>query len=117
MDWVQEAAVRMRELGHSFSVEVLVIPVDEVDLLDRVEDAVAQIRELDWKLQDVVISPVSELADAPPEVSCSAAPRSRARRRAPPEAGARRPTLGDARPRRQRGRFACECPCAHCSPI
>jgi len=68
MDWVQEAAVRMRELGHSFSVEVLVIPVDEVDLLDRVEDAVAQIRELDWKLQDVVISPVRELADAPPEV-------------------------------------------------
>jgi divalent metal cation (Fe/Co/Zn/Cd) transporter len=68
MDWVQEAAVRMRELGHIFSVEVLVIPVDEVGLLDRVEDAVAQIRDLDWKLQDVVISPVRELADAPPEV-------------------------------------------------
>jgi divalent metal cation (Fe/Co/Zn/Cd) transporter len=64
MDWVQEAAVRMRELGHIFSVEVLVVPVDQVDLLDRV----AQIRDLDWKLQDVVISPVRELAGAPDEV-------------------------------------------------
>jgi divalent metal cation (Fe/Co/Zn/Cd) transporter len=68
MDWVQEAAVRMRELGHIFSVEVLVIPVDELDLIDRVEAGVEQIRDLDWKLQDVVISPVRELAGAPPEV-------------------------------------------------
>jgi hypothetical protein len=65
---VQEAAVRMRELGHIFSVEVLVIPVDQDDLLDRVEDGVAQIRELDWKLQDVVISPVRELEGAPPDL-------------------------------------------------
>jgi divalent metal cation (Fe/Co/Zn/Cd) transporter len=68
MDWVHEAAVRMRELGHIFSVEVLVIPVDQDDLVDRIEDGVAQIRDLDWKLQDVVISPVRELEGAPHEV-------------------------------------------------
>ena len=68
LDWVQEAAVRMRELGHIFSVEVLVVPVDEDDLLERVEDAVAAIRDLDWKLQDVVVAPVRELEGAPQEV-------------------------------------------------
>ena len=68
LDWVQEAAVRMRELGHVFSVEVLVIPVDEEDLVERAEDAVARIRDIDWKLQDVVISPVRALEGAPAEV-------------------------------------------------
>jgi len=68
LEWVQEAAVRMRELGHIFSVEVLVVPVDGEDLVDRVEDAVTRIRDIDWKLQDVVISPVRELDGAPPEV-------------------------------------------------
>jgi divalent metal cation (Fe/Co/Zn/Cd) transporter len=68
MEWVQEAAVRMRELGHIFSVEVLVVPVDQDGLLDRVEDGVAQIRGLDWKLQDVVICPVRDLQGAPPAV-------------------------------------------------
>lgn len=65
LDWVQEAAVRMRELGHILGVEVLVVPVDEEDLLDRIENAVAQVREIDWKLQDVVISPVREIDGAP----------------------------------------------------
>ena len=68
LDWVQEAAVRMRELGHIFSVEVLVVPVDEEELIDRIEDAVARLRGLDWKVQDVVVSPVRDLEGAPPDV-------------------------------------------------
>jgi hypothetical protein len=68
LDWIDVAAVRMRELGHVLSVSVLAVPVDEHDLLARVEDAVERIRELDWKLQDVVVSVVRELDDAPEEV-------------------------------------------------
>lgn len=68
LEWVQEAAVRIRELGHVFSVEVLAIPVDEDDLVERVEDAVARIRDIDWKLQDIVVSPVRELDGAPSDV-------------------------------------------------
>lgn len=65
LEWVDVAAVRMRELGHVMSVSVLAVPRDEADLLARVEDAVARIVDLDWKLQDVVVSVVRELEDAP----------------------------------------------------
>ena len=68
LPWVREAAVRMRELGHVFSVEVLAVPRDETDLLDRVEDAVERIAALDWKLGDVVVAVVRDLDGAPPEV-------------------------------------------------
>jgi divalent metal cation (Fe/Co/Zn/Cd) transporter len=68
LDWVEVAAVRMRELGHVISVSVLAVPVDESGLLDRVEDAVERICELDWKLQDVVVAVVRELEDAPEDV-------------------------------------------------
>ncbi|HWT25034.1 MAG TPA: cation transporter [Solirubrobacteraceae bacterium] len=68
LDWVQESAIRMRELGHVLSVEVLAVPRDEADLLDRVEDATARISALDWKLQDVVVAVVRELEDAPADV-------------------------------------------------
>jgi cation diffusion facilitator family transporter len=65
LPWIREAAVRMRELGHVISVEVLAVPVDDHDLLNRVEEAVERIRALDWKLQDVVVAVVRELEDAP----------------------------------------------------
>jgi cation diffusion facilitator family transporter len=68
LDWVEVAAVRMRELGHVISVSVLVVPADETALLERVEDAVERICELDWKLQDVVVAVVRELEDAPEDV-------------------------------------------------
>jgi len=68
LDWVEVAAVRMRELGHVISVSVLAVPIDESALLDRVEDAVERICALDWKLQDVVVAVVRELEDAPEDV-------------------------------------------------
>jgi cation diffusion facilitator family transporter len=68
LDWVEEAAVRTRELGHVFSVEVLAVPRDEHDLLDRVEEAVERLVALDWKMQDVVVAVVRDLENAPQEV-------------------------------------------------
>jgi polar amino acid transport system substrate-binding protein len=68
LDWIEEAAVRARELGHVFSVEVLAVPRDEAHLLDRVEDAVERISALDWKVQDVVVAVVRELDGAAGEV-------------------------------------------------
>jgi divalent metal cation (Fe/Co/Zn/Cd) transporter len=68
LDWVEEAAVRMRELGHVLAVEVIAVPRDETNLLERVEDAVEQITALDWKLQDVVVSVVREIDGAPEDV-------------------------------------------------
>jgi cation diffusion facilitator family transporter len=68
LDWVDVAAVRMRELGHVISVNVLAVPVDEHDLLDRVEDATDRICALDWKLQDVVVAVARVLDGAPDDV-------------------------------------------------
>ena len=68
LDWVEEAAIRTRELGHVFSVEVIAVPRDEHDLLDRVEEAVERICALDWKVQDAVVAVVRDLEDAPEDV-------------------------------------------------
>ena len=68
LDWIEVAAVRMRELGHVISVSVLAVPRDENALLDRVEAAGERICALDWKLQDVVVAVVRELEDAPEDV-------------------------------------------------
>ena len=65
---IEVAAVRMRELGHVISVSVLAVPRTEEHVLDRVEDAVRRICELDWKRQDVVVAVVRELDDAPEDV-------------------------------------------------
>jgi divalent metal cation (Fe/Co/Zn/Cd) transporter len=73
LEWVQEAAVRMRELRHLLGVEVLAVPRDEADLLDRAEEAVERIAALDWKLADIVVAVVRELEDAPSGVVVSAA--------------------------------------------
>jgi cation diffusion facilitator family transporter len=68
LDWVDVAAVRMREEGHVLGVEIIAVPHDEADLLDHVEAAIERIVELDWKMQDVVVSVVRELRDAPEEL-------------------------------------------------
>jgi cation diffusion facilitator family transporter len=68
LDWIEQAAVRTRELGHLLAVEVLAVPRDEANLLDRVESAIDEIRALDWKLQDVVVSVVREIDGAPGDV-------------------------------------------------
>jgi cation diffusion facilitator family transporter len=68
LEWLDVAAVRMRELGHVLGVEVLAVPRDDADLLDHVENAVERITALDWKMQDVVVSVVRDLEDAPEEI-------------------------------------------------
>jgi hypothetical protein len=86
LDWVDVAAVRMRELGHVISVSVLAVPVDERDLLDRVEAAISRICELDWKLQDVVVAVARELDGAPEDVLVRSGSRKPAARSSDPTA-------------------------------
>lgn len=63
--WVERAAVRVRDQGHVFHVEVFAVPAADaepgVGELAQVRDAVA---DLDWKLQDVVVTAVVDLPDA-----------------------------------------------------
>lgn len=67
-DWIESAAVRMRESGHLLSVEVLAVPRTRERVVEHVEASVDALRDLDWKLCDVVVSPVAELEHVPPEL-------------------------------------------------
>lgn len=61
LDWVEDVRVRLRDEGHVFFGEVLVVPVDERNLIDRLRSAGDLLRDLDWRLYDVVVVPVREL--------------------------------------------------------
>jgi divalent metal cation (Fe/Co/Zn/Cd) transporter len=68
--WIKEAAIRLRDTGHVFNVEVLAVPADGTDdPIDRAEELTSQLRDVDWKVQDVVVAVVRELEDAPADVT------------------------------------------------
>lgn len=56
--WVKEVTVRMREEGHVFFGEVFVVPQGRGDLTRQIGEAVEDLRELDWRLHDIVVMPV-----------------------------------------------------------
>lgn len=68
LDWVADSRSRIRDQGHVFHVEAFVQPVVGREVtLDQIEDAVALVRELDWKVNDVVVMPVRELPETVPD--------------------------------------------------
>lgn len=66
MEWVREAVVRMRELGHVFGVSVFVVPAgDDAGIPDRVEETIEHLRGLDWKVHDVAVTVVRTIDGVP----------------------------------------------------
>ncbi len=64
LHWVREAQVRLREEGHVFTGEGFVVVQSSMsaeDLVEAADRAVADIRDLDWRLYDFVIVPVPSL--------------------------------------------------------
>jgi cation diffusion facilitator family transporter len=61
LSWVKEARVRLREDGHVFFGEALVVPSSDSNLVERLQDAAEQMQKLDWRLHDLVVTPVKEL--------------------------------------------------------
>ena len=61
MDWVKDAEVRLREAGHVFAGEAFVVPVDNDDLVGRIDRANQHLLGLDWRLHELVIAPVPEI--------------------------------------------------------
>jgi cation diffusion facilitator family transporter len=60
-DWVDAGAVRLREEGHVFCGEVLVVPKTEERLVERLEDLSDRLLSHDWKLYDLVVVPVDHI--------------------------------------------------------
>jgi cation diffusion facilitator family transporter len=62
LPWVAEARSRVRDEGHVFHVESFVVPVGgSVPSLEELEQARSECVDMDWKVQDMVIVPTSEL--------------------------------------------------------
>lgn len=60
--WVRHAGARIRDEGHVFHTELFVVPAPGAALtVDALEDLRQSVADLDWKLEDVAIVPVSEL--------------------------------------------------------
>jgi cation diffusion facilitator family transporter len=76
-DWVEEGAVRLREEGHVFTGEIMVVPRADAlgsagELLDKLEELADHLLSLEWKVYDIVIVPVKELDIPSPGVSSRA---------------------------------------------
>ena len=61
LDWVKDAPVRLREMGHVFVGEAFVVPVDDADPVTRIEGAAGRLVEVDWRLQEIVVTLVPHL--------------------------------------------------------
>ncbi|HWR85546.1 MAG TPA: cation transporter [Rhodoglobus sp.] len=62
LPWVDDVYVRVRDEGQFLHVEAFVVPRSNRSLtLERLEEARAACRALDWKLLDVVLTPVAEV--------------------------------------------------------
>jgi divalent metal cation (Fe/Co/Zn/Cd) transporter len=61
--WVREGAARVREEGHVFHAEAFVVPAREAPAVAQLDALRERLLELDWKLHDVSVVPVSELPD------------------------------------------------------
>jgi cation diffusion facilitator family transporter len=60
-DWVEDAVVRVREVGRTFSAQAFVIPAAGTDLLAATAAASDSARGLDERLREVSIMPVPRL--------------------------------------------------------
>ena len=66
LDWVDEAAVRLRESGHVLNGEVFVVPKSEKDLVAHIERASKNLKKLDWRLYNLIVVPVSKIEEDTP---------------------------------------------------
>ncbi len=67
LPWISQSRSRVRDQGHVFHIEAFVRPTDEDVTLERIEEAVTALRNLDWKIHDVVVMPVRDLPEEIPD--------------------------------------------------
>ena len=63
LPWVRDARARVRDEGHVFFAEVIVVPAGQRDLVRNIEEAQDHLESLDWRLHEVVIMPVSRIEE------------------------------------------------------
>ena len=66
--WVEQAAVRLREHGHLITGDVFVVPGRTTRLPHKTEELMARLHRVDWRIRDITVSVVRSLEDAPEEL-------------------------------------------------
>ena len=61
LDWVDKVEVRLREEGQVYFGEVFVVPSNETNIMENIEDALKRARDLDWRIYDLALTPVRDL--------------------------------------------------------
>jgi cation diffusion facilitator family transporter len=71
LSWVEKAAVRLREQGHVLNGELFVVPHADTVRVADVEEASRELAKIDWRIYNLTVMPVSDLApgDMPKSVS------------------------------------------------
>jgi hypothetical protein len=61
-EWIADAYLRVREEGHVFAGELIVVPAGGADrLVDRLAELQKHMRDIDWRMHDLVVAPVSRI--------------------------------------------------------
>lgn len=64
VDWARDHGVRVRDEGHVFHVEAFLVPADGQEItVERLTAVRERVADLSWKLDDVVVTVVSEVLD------------------------------------------------------
>ena len=79
LGWVSSAAVRLREHGRALTGELFVVLADEHDVVERIAQVADRAREVDWRLHDIAVMPVSHLDEQDPPIHVRAPRRSAVR--------------------------------------
>ena len=61
LSWVEDVHIRLREEGHVYFGEGFVVPKDSTNLTEKIEQAAEHIQTLNWRINNFVVMPVSEL--------------------------------------------------------
>jgi cation diffusion facilitator family transporter len=62
LSWVDKASVRLREQGHVLNGELFVVPNADTVRVSDVEDASRELAKMDWRIYNLTVMPVSDLA-------------------------------------------------------
>jgi cation diffusion facilitator family transporter len=67
-DWVDRAVVALRENGHLITGEVWVVPKEDGELAGRCEELAQRLNGLDWRLKDIVVTPLEAIEGVPDDL-------------------------------------------------
>ena len=75
LPWVADAGVRMREQGHAVAGQIFLVPradgMNAAELTRKLDEVRECVRAVDWRLHDVIVTPVAALADDEPPIPAS----------------------------------------------